>query len=81
MIFDYHVLDNGTHSLYNVSPRTMGSKLGEWVGGFCFNWWQEESTIVLKAYAPLRRSGTEKKQVGNLPVEVGNLPRGVEKKD
>jgi hypothetical protein len=34
---------------------------------------------VLKAYVPLHRSGTEKKQVGNLPVK-GNLPRGVEKK-
>ncbi len=31
-------------------------------------------------YAPLRRSGTEKIQVENLPVKVGNLPRGVEKK-
>jgi hypothetical protein len=30
-------------------------------------------------YAPLRRSGTEKIQVENLPVK-GNLPRGVEQK-
>jgi hypothetical protein len=63
-------LSRKTNRRVIVTPRVLRYNL---------NWWQEES--MLKAYAPLCRSSTEKIQVGNLPVEVGNLPRGVEKKD